>query len=182
MTDISKIEEEHRIKMINTVHQIPKGTPSGWECHKMAVGGLMYVGFSEVDTEKLICISSQGQSVINCNTMKKSYCTEDYDENNLTACAEELGDEIVKIAGLMGGGLRTGSKEGNLLQKISPSWPKEQIIFCPAFQSPFIAPEKCLNVFEDYEIRAYGFSKCGNYFIIATSSDLIIYKKIMLEN
>ena len=178
MTNISIIEEEHRKKMINIVNQIPKGIPLGWECNTLAVGGLMYIGFSDVQTEKLICISSQAQSVINCKTMQKTYCDENYDEDNLVACAEELGDEIIKIAGDMGGGLRRYSKEGVSLQKISPYWPKEQIIFCPNFQSPYNAPDKCYNVFEDYGVKAYGFSKCGKYFAIATASDLIIYKRM----
>ena len=178
MTDLLIIEDEHRTKNINIANQIPKGIPSGWECHTLSVGGLMYVGFSDIHTEKLICISSQGQSVINCKTMQKTFCDENYDEDDLIAYAEELGDEIIRIAGDMGGGLRIGTKEGNFLQKIAPYWPKEQIIFCPNYQSLYSAPDKCRNVFEDYGIKAYGFSKCGNYFVIATSSDLTVYKKI----
>lgn len=178
MTNLSMVEDEHRKRLINIANQIPKGIPSGWEYHVLSVGGLMYVGFSEMQTEKLICISSQGQSVINCKTLQKNYYDENYDENDLVAYAEDLGDEIIKIAGDMGGGLRTGSKEGNSLQKIAPYWPKEQIIFCPNYQSLYIAPDQCWNVFDDYGIKAYGFSKCGIYFIIATSSDLTIYKKI----
>lgn len=83
-----------------------------------------------------------------------------------------------KEGGDMGGGLRIGSKEGNSLQKIAPYWPKEQIIFCPNYQSLYSTPDKCWNVFEDYGIKAYGFSKCGKYFVVATSSDLIVYKRI----
>ena len=177
MTDILIMENEHRKNTIKTVNQIPKGIPLGWECHTLAVGGLMYVGFSEIQTEKLVCISSQAQSVIDCNTMQKTYCDENYDEDDLIACAEGLGDEIIKLAGDLGGGLRRASKEGASLQKVAPYWPKEQIIFCPDFQSPYIAPEKCCNIFEDYGIIAYGFSRCGKYFVIATSSDLTIYRK-----
>lgn len=181
MTDVSVIDNEHRKKIINIISQIPKGISLEWECHVLSVGGLMYVGFSEVQTEKLICISSQGQSVINCKTMHKSFCGENYDEDDLIACAEEPDDEIIKIAGDMGGGLRTASKEGNTLQKIAPYWPKEQIIFCPNYQSLYTVPDKCWNVYEDYGIKAYGFNKCGKYFIVATSSDLVIYKKIEKE-
>lgn len=178
MIDLLSIENEHRNKNINIANQIPKGIPLDWECHTLSVGGLMYVGFSDIHTEKLICISSQGQSVINCKTMQKTFCDENYDEDDLIAYAEELGDEIIRIAGDMGGGLRIGSKEGNSLQKIAPYWPKEQIIFCPNYQSLYSEPDKCLNVFEDYGIKAYGFSKCGKYFVIATSSDLVVYKRI----
>lgn len=178
MADLVIIENEHRNKNINIANHIPKGIPLGWERQTLSVGGLMYVGFSDIHTEKLICISSQGQSVINCKTMQKTFCDENYDEDDLIAYAEELGDEIIRIAGDMGGGLRIGSKEGNSLQKIAPYWPKEQIIFCPNYQALYSAPDKCWNVFEDYGIKAYGFSKCGKYFIVATSSDLMVYKRI----
>ncbi len=64
-----------------------------------------------VCSEKLIVISSQGQSVINCETSKKTYCGENYDKYDLIALAEELGDEIVPIAGDGGGGLQRYSKD-----------------------------------------------------------------------
>lgn len=51
--------------------------------------------------------------MINCETMQKTYCDENYDERDLIACAERLGNEIIKIAGDMGGGLKTGSEEVN---------------------------------------------------------------------
>lgn len=177
MQDLMKIEENNRKHLVDLIKQIPKGVPSGWKCDTLAIGGLMYVGFSEIYTEKLICISSQGQSVINCETLEKAYCEEHFDEYNLIAYAEELGDEKIRIAGIGGGGLRRYSIDGNILERIAPFWPREQIIFMPNFHLWHSTPKECQIIFDDYDIKAYGFSKCGKYFIVATSSDLTIFRK-----
>lgn len=177
MQDLIKVEENNRKYLIGLISQIPEGIPSGWKCDTLAVGGLMYVGFSEIHTDKLVCISSQGESVINCKTLKKTYCEENYDETDLTAYADELGAEHIRIVGVGGGGLRHYSNDGNILERVAPFWPKEQIIFMPHFLSWYSSPKACRIIFNAYEIKAYGFSKCGAYFVIATSSDLTIFSK-----
>lgn len=170
--------EEHRKRLLALLDKIPHGVPDGWEREIFAVGGLMYVGFSNVETEKLVVISSQGQSVINCWTREKVYCPECYDGLNLTACAEPLGDELIPIAGEGGGGLRKSSPAGDFLDIAAPFWPKEQVIFMPQYTSWYQKPEVCTVLFEDYAVLAYGFSKCGRYIVIGTSSDLHIYRRI----
>ena len=87
----------HRKKMQDIVRRIPNGIPNGWEKTTYSVSGLTYVGFSNVCTEKLVVISTQRQSVIDCKTGSKTYCRENYDEDNLIALADELGDEIVQM-------------------------------------------------------------------------------------
>ena len=54
-------------------------------------------------------------------------------EGDLIALAEELGDEIVPIAGEGGGGLRRYSNDGNTLMSVAPFWPAEKIIFMPNY-------------------------------------------------
>lgn len=169
---------EHRKRMLDIIQGIPTGIPDGWEKATYAVGGLMYVGFSNVRTEKLVVISSQSQSVIDCKTGSKAYCTENYDEDDLIAIAEELGDEIVPIAGDGGGGLRRYSKDGNILVSVAPLWPMEKLIFMPNYTHYTLNPEKCTIIFEDYEITAFGFSKCGNYMAVGNSHTLAIFRKI----
>nr|WP_318686242.1 hypothetical protein [uncultured Acetatifactor sp.] len=177
MIDLMRAEERNRKKLMDLANQIPRGTPPGWERNTLAVGGLMYIGFSERHPQKLICISSQGQSVIDCKTSEKTYCKENFNEIDLEAYAEELEDAAIRIAGEGGGGLRHFSKEGNSLERISPFWPRERIVFMPDFHSWYSTPSACRIVLDDYEIKAYGFSRCGNYFVIATSSDLTIFTK-----
>ena len=67
----------------------------------------------------MIVISTQGQSIINCETDKKTYREENYDDDDFIPLAEELGDEIVPIAGDGGSGLRRYSKDGNSLALVS---------------------------------------------------------------
>lgn len=177
MQDLAKTEENNRTRLISLIRQIPKGTPPGWKCDTLAVGGLMYLGFSEIHPDKLVCISSQGQSVIDCKTLNKTYCEEHFDENDLTAYAEELGTEQIRIAGEGGGGLRHYSHDGNILERVAPFWPKEQIIFMPHFHSWHSTPSECRIVLDAYEIRAYGFHPCGDCFVVATSSDLTVFRK-----
>ena len=171
-------EIEHRKKMQDIIRRIPTGVPDGWEKITYAVGGLMYLGFSNVRTEKLVVISSQRQSIIDCKTGSKTYCTETDDEDDLIALAEELGDESVPIAGDGGGGLRRFSKDGNTLMPVAPFWPMVKIIFMPNYTLYTLNPEKCTVIFEDYEIKAFGFSKCGNYIAVGTSDTLEIFRKI----
>lgn len=171
-------EIAHRKRMLDIIRHIPVGIPDGWEKITYAVGGLTYVGFSNVRTEKLVVISTQRQSIIDCKTGSKTYCAENYDENDLVALSEELGDEIVLIAGDGGGGLRRFSKNGNILMPVAPFWPMEKIIFMPNYTLYTLHPEKCTIIFEGYEIKAFGFSKCGNYIAIGTSNTLDIFRKI----
>lgn len=176
------IEDENRRRLEELAGRIPKGVPQGWQEFSFAVGGLLYIGFSETYTEKLICISSQRQSLIDCETGAKVYCDENYDEHNLIACAQELGDEIVPIAGIGGGGLRLCSEAGDFLERIAPYWPQEQVIFMPKYASWYSKPEQCSVIFEDYEIRACGFSRCGRYMAACSASDLKIFRKLALPS
>ena len=118
------------------------------------------------------------QRIINCRTGEKTYCDEIYDELELTALAGELGEEVVPIAGEGGGGLRRYSKAGDILVPAAPFWPREQVIFMPHYTSWYDQPEKCTVLFDDYELRAYGFSRCGNYLAVGSSSTLDIFRKL----
>lgn len=170
-------ELDHRNKMLDIVARIPSGVPAGWEKTVYAVGSLMYLGFSYVQTEKLIVISSQKQSVIDCRTNTKLPSSGSYDEDELIALDDILGDEIVPLAGDAGGGLRRFSKEGNMLTAIAPYWPMSKIIFMPHFALYTLYPEKCTVIHEDYEIKAFGFSQCSNYLAIGTADSLVLLRK-----
>lgn len=172
------MDTENRARLLALLEKIHQGVPRGWEQETFAVGGLMYVGFSSVQTERLVVISSQKQSVINCRTGETAYCTENYDEEDLIACAEPLGNELVPIAGLGGGGLRRFSRSGDGLETAAPYWPREQIIYMPQYSSWYEHPEVCTVIFDDYEPLAFGFSRCGNYMAVGTSSEVNIFRRI----
>lgn len=172
------MEAENRKRLLALLEKIPYGVPAGWEKETFAVGGLMYLGFSAVQTEKLVVISSQRQSIIDCRTWEKVYCTENYDERDLIAGAEPLGDELIPIAGEGGGGLRRLSPAGDGLGRAAPFWPREQVIFMPRYTIWQQHPEACTVIFDDYEPLAFGFSRCGNYMAVGTSSEVDIFRWI----
>ena len=171
------ILDENRKRLISMIQQIPVRIPEGWTKVELGIGGLLCVGFSQVQTEKLICISSQGQSVIDCNTAQVTFCEENYDELELLAYAPMLGEEMVQIAGEGGGGLRRMTKNGDFLDCVMPEWPKEKVIFMPQYHAWYMEPQFCSVVLDDFAVLVYGFSPCGNYFVIGTSDTLTIYRK-----
>ncbi len=172
------METEHRARLLALLEKIPCGVPAGWEKETFAVGGLTYLGFSNLQTEKLVVISSQRQSVIDCRTWEKIDCEGSYDEENLVACAEPLGDELIPIAGEVGGGLRRLAPPGDGLDTAAPFWPKELVIFMPQYASWYQSPETCTIIFDDYGPKAFGFSRCGNYMAVGTSSEVDIFRRI----
>lgn len=181
MSDLKNLdqrENNNRERIFKIINQVPVGIPTGWEREYISVGGLMYVGFSERHPHQLICISSQHESLIDCTTGEKRYAEICYDENNLTAYADGPELELIHLAGEGGGGFRHYSKDGNILDRVSLFWPREQIIFMPNWNSFWSSPADCWIVSDECGILAYGFNKDGDIFIIATSSDLIIYRKL----
>lgn len=172
------MEAEHRERLLVLLEKIPHGVPAGWEKETFAVGGLTYLGFSNRQTEKLVVISSQSQSVIDCRTWEKIDCEENYDKENLIACAEPLGDELIPIAGEGGGGLRRFAPPGDGLDTAAPLWPKELVIFMSQYTSWYQSPEACTIIFDDYGPKAFGFSRCGNYMAVGTSSEVDIFRRI----
>lgn len=174
---VQQIEDENRQRILHTLTSIPKRTPKGWKRSDIVVGGLEYIGLSEIQPGKLICISSQHCSVIDYETRAIAYHDIAYDELELTAVTESLPGETIHLSGIGGGGLRHYSPEGDVLMAAAPEYPKVQIIFQPAHKSCFQEPRACSIIFEDYEIRAYGFSRCGNYIIAACSGGVSIFAR-----
>lgn len=131
-------------------------------------------------------ISSQGRGLIDCVNFE--LIARDYDTNwdwinsyEMTAKGiGEISDEILPVSGLHGGGLPLMNKNGDSLSFMATEWPIIDIIFEPNFKSIYQNDEakECFLLFHDFEIRAYGFSYDGKTFVIATSSEINIYRKI----
>lgn len=176
MDELRQQETAHRERLLAILSRIPRGVPAGWRRERYAVGGLQYIGFSAVETEKLLCVSTQGLRLIDCRTGEKLPCEGSCDE--LIACAGPLGDELVPLAGEGGGGLRRSGGAGDALFAAAPFWPREQVIFMPGFAAWYQDPEACTVVFDDYELLAWGFSRCGNYFAVACPHTLDVYRRM----
>lgn len=64
------------------------------------------------------------------------------------------------------------------MTSVAPFWPEEQIIFMSTYISWYNNPEKCTVICQEYEIKAFGFSKCGNYMGVGSSDTLDIFRKL----
>lgn len=176
--DIKEIEEENRNHVIATIRHIPKSLPSKWQrVGTLSVGGLTHVGFSEAKTGKLVCISSQGQSVIDCESLEVQFEEENYDELNLIAISGILDGEMVSLAGISGGGLRRNNIFGDYLDLVYPDYPKVQVILFSEYSHWMTKPEQACVIAEDYEIKAYGFDKTGKHLVVA-GTDVEIYHRV----
>lgn len=180
--------EAHRTRLIDMLAQIEtKDTPDGWEkVVERAVGGLLDIGFSR-QSDHLLVVSSSGRGVIDCRTGEK--VARDYEDfgdwRNVTNLTCEgvgpLAGETILTTGLHGGGMPHGNTLGDHIEVMAPNWPLHDLFFCQNYGSPLSRrPEhraKCVRLVSDY-LRAYGFSWCGKYLVSATSSDLILWKKL----
>ncbi len=175
---LRRIEEEDRKQVLSALALVPRRTPHGWKRFDIVVGNLEYVGFSEHQPEMLVCISSQYCSIINCRNQSVSRREMEINEVELTAVTDALPGEIIRLAGIGGGGLRFFNRAGDSLVAASPDYPKSRIIFQPAHSSFFVHPRACSMIFEEYEIRAYGFSKCGNYMAAACAGGVTILARL----
>ncbi|AWA31054.1 hypothetical protein HYN48_13705 [Flavobacterium magnum] len=160
-------------------------TPPNWEKLTFAVGGLSEVGFSKFYPELLLIVSSQGRGIIDCAKFELIERDNNTDWNwidsyNLWAMGiGKLSEEKIIVSGLHGGGLPFSNNEGDCIQFMATNWPIIDLIFEPNDKSIFNVEEagECYRIFNDYELRAYGFSYNGQYFVIATNSEINIYRK-----
>ena len=147
-----------------------------------AIGGLEMVGFAE-DLDLLLVVSSNGRGLFDCITGMK--VARDYDDDlswygweKLSALGIDLiGNQPVHLAGLYGGGLIKMTQDGWSLEIIAPTWPDYRVILCPPSASIYENHSFCVQVEQDYEIRAFGFSETGRSFIVACNHSLYIYSR-----
>lgn len=159
--------------------------PSPWSKAPIhGIGGLTEVGYVP-GTDMLLAVSSSGRGLFDCLTgqrIARDYTPPDeghwYDETGLLA--QGIGpveQQIIRLAGLHGGGLPWSNREGWSLERIAPDWPLESIVIQPAGCSVLVErfAEGCAKIEEDHEIRAFGFSDTGRTFVIALSHSLVIH-------
>lgn len=176
-------EEQNRKRLLKSIANIPQNTDiQGWiKMPTVAIGGLLSVGFSK-QADMLLVESSQGLGLFECGTLQLIAREKNNDENIYDNQLQCLGigpvkDELIPMAGIHGGGLRSITNRGEQVTIISPRWPLHEIVFCTAYSSVYDPNNKdqCQIIASEYEFRAYGFSSDDKYFIYATSSQFILY-------
>jgi len=176
---ITKQERENRTRLIGLLDQISTTLPPQWfHVGSVAVGGLASVGFSKRQPHLLLVVSVSGRGLFDCSTAKKS--ERDYEEDagmnhsRLTCMGiGPLHDEEISLSGINGGGLRTDNDFGDSLISVAPNWPERELFLAKDFKSPLVDGHQshCSQIYAAHELRAFGFSWCGNYIVAACSSD-----------
>ena len=179
-------EDENKKRLQNLVNKTKKTEePNGWKKNKFAIGGLTEIGFSKLNPNLLLIISSQGRGVVDCqnNELIERNRDANLDWIDLYEMTSQgigiLSKEKILVSGLHGGGLPLRNKNGDGLLYMATEWPIIDIIFEPNYKSIYKENEakECFRIFHNYELRAYGFSYDGETFVIATSSEINIYRK-----
>ncbi|MDY6785949.1 MAG: hypothetical protein SW833_25955 [Cyanobacteriota bacterium] len=159
------------------------GERGGYYITVRAVGGLEMVGFAE-NSDLLLVVSLSGRGLFDCTSGEKIARDRDdddlawYDWDKLSASGiGSLEGRKIRLAGLYGGGLITITRDGWQLDLIAPTWPDYRVILCPPHADIYDDLAACVQVEQDCEIRAFGFSETGRSFIVALNHSLYIYAR-----
>ena len=150
---------------------------NGWEVAcEFSVGGFLDMGFSEFESGKLLCISSQYAAVIDCETGEKARCECEYDECNKTAVCDLLPDETIKLCSVWSGGKRLESRQGESVRIISTEESvKGKII--QKDQVMFRTGNREVCIYDSYSIYSCTFCVRGDYFALACDGGVTVLKR-----
>lgn len=176
---------ENRNRLIELLANIPfAASPDGWErIGEIAISGFIGFGFARSKTNLILVVSTSGRALVNCDSAEK--IDRDYEEfkgvDDSGIFCEGIGEiagEKILIEGPNGGGLPNSTCLGETLRLCSPNWPQHSLYFCGPEGNPLIEKfqKNCIKLQTDF-IEAYGFSWCGDYFAIANSANLEIWKR-----
>jgi len=161
--------------------------PPPWrQLRACGVGGLTDVGFLD-STDMLLVMSHDGRGVFDCLTgerLARDRSREfEFDTANLLARGiGALGDRLIRTAGPYGGGLAVQTADGWRLERLTLVWPHDYLFLTPpghhvlgaAFNKPGDVTRLPAMI---SEWRASAFSPTGKAMVVATSSQLDIYRR-----
>ena len=153
-----------------------------WEVAcEFSVGGFIDMGFSQFQSGKLLCISTQYAAVIDCETGEKKRCECEYDEYSRTAVCDQLPDEIVKLCSICGGGKRLESRQGESVRIISTEESVDGKIIRKD-QVMFRTEKREICIYDSYSIYNCTFCVRGDYFALACDGGVTILKRKTKES
>lgn len=144
---------------------------TNWECvEELVVGGLEWVGFSKEYCNKLLCISSQKCTLIDCKTGMIEECDCEYDELTYTALCSLLPDEVINISGEYGGKISHSTRQNDKVRIEILADRRTVVYFTDASQLERV-------IFEDYGFYTCGFSYDGEYFVFAQDAGITLLRR-----
>lgn len=159
--------------------------PDPWrEVARVAVGGLEGVGFAQ-GSDLLLVLSSRGRGMFDAGSAERIArdCNEaEADWQRLEA--EGIGPlqgQIVRMAGIGGGGLTTSTHDGWRVELAAPDWPEQDVFLVEPYSMLFDPRPgragKAHKLISASALIACGFSPSGRCFIVATSSDIAFFAR-----
>ncbi|MCP4316807.1 MAG: hypothetical protein GY789_12540 [Hyphomicrobiales bacterium] len=162
-----------------------------WKCVvERAGGGLRAVGFDR-NSEDLLVISANGQSVVDSSTgasMFRNRESDGYDADQLKGSRlDRPQDTAFDVAGIDGGALRTCTHDGWHAQAFQLAWPEAHYVLHPPGASIYNLRSHMQQYQKDAiyfllareigDVWAYGFSWSGRTLVLATNSDIKIWQR-----
>jgi hypothetical protein len=147
----------------------------------MAVGGLTEVGFDNTGSYLLV-VSSTGRGLVDTRTgspvaRDRAEPSDDwYNEFRLEAKGiGPIATETVRLSGLHGGALPRHTRTGWSIEPVMLDWPVVHLLLFRQWTSIFQGAEFSKIALES-ELRAFGFSHDGLTLLLATSSELRVWR------
>ncbi|MEV4228586.1 hypothetical protein AB0J81_16085 [Streptomyces bobili] len=157
------------------------------------VGGLLGIGFAvhpASGNDLVMVVSQDGHGLFDAVTGERIARDRDPapedampDESEDLSCPGlgPVAGVRVRVAGLFGGGLHSGTGDGWSVEVVQPAWPNERVLLSHGDGLPHKGPhgEKWWHVFHASwsTFRAAGFSPSGRTLAVATSSDLTLWSR-----
>lgn len=144
----------------------------GWKISaNFSIGGFEWLAFSKKQPEKMIVISSQRTTIVDCNNGRIEDCEIVFDEKALIAYCDKLHDEELCIAGQYGGTLPILSGKGEKVDINTTTNHMMRIVFIRNWL------DKTL-IYDCYDAYICGFSYNGDYFVLADDGGILILKRL----
>ncbi len=154
------------------------------------VGGACALGFDR-NSESLLVVSSNGQSVFDCTSGKRVYRNRDDDGYDpLTLEGRRLDDPDAspfQMSGSLGGGLLTTTPDGWHIDTLQLDWPRTYCILQPPQASIYFLHEKWREYRKDASYHvvksklgspiAFGFSWTGKTLVWCDRVDLFAWTR-----
>ncbi|MFD8911073.1 hypothetical protein [Streptomyces sp. NPDC059575] len=150
------------------------------------IGGLLGIGFAVhpgSGRDLVMVVSHDGHGLFDAVTGEKIARDREPDTPDDDLTHPGLGPvagQPVRIAGLFGGGLHSGSGDGWTVTAVSPDWPHDRVILSTAGGLHQGEPGTTWwhILHSTYaELRAVGFSPSGRTLAVATSADLTLWTR-----
>ena len=151
----------------------------GWEfVRSFTVGGFEYMGFVESESNKLLIISGQKDTIFDCEDKSITEAGVVIDEKSYEVICDMFPNEYISIAGSYGGSIPKETLQG---EKVEITLHDPHVISGKELilqQIDFIDAEgNRTKIFDSYPCYVCGFSHDGRYFALADDGGIYIIRR-----